>query len=62
MKPNPTRADLARTQRRGKNTTALALATMMVFGLWTGAPVPAQNRNAQQVTPTFVAAARERGA
>ena len=31
MKPNPTRADLARTLRRGKTPTALALATMMVF-------------------------------
>ena len=56
MKPNPTRADLARTLRRGKTPTALALATMMVFGLWTGAPVQAQNRNAEPVTLNFVAA------
>ncbi|WP_371136356.1 type II secretion system secretin GspD [Hydrogenophaga sp.] len=56
MKPNPTRADLARTLRRGKTPTAIALATMMVFGLWTGAPVQAQNRNAEPVTLNFVAA------
>ena len=56
MKPNPTRADLARTLRRGKTPTALALATMMVLGLWTGAPVQAQNRNAEPVTLNFVAA------
>ncbi len=56
MKPNPTRADLARTLRRGKTPTALALATIMVFGLWTGAPVQAQNRNAEPVTLNFVAA------
>ncbi|MDP3627338.1 MAG: type II secretion system secretin GspD [Hydrogenophaga sp.] len=29
---------------------------MMVFGLWTGAPVQAQNRNAEPVTLNFVAA------
>lgn len=56
MKPNPTRADLARTLRRGKTPTAIALATMMVFGLWTSAPVQAQNRNAEPVTLNFVAA------
>jgi general secretion pathway protein D len=56
MKPNPTRADLARTPRRGKTPTAIALATMMVFGLWTGAPVQAQTRNAEPVTLNFVAA------
>ncbi|WP_371133053.1 type II secretion system secretin GspD [Hydrogenophaga sp.] len=56
MTPNPTRADFARTLRRGKTPTAIALATMMVFGLWTGAPVQAQNRNAEPVTLNFVAA------
>jgi general secretion pathway protein D len=56
MKPNPTRADLARTQRRGQTPKAIALATMMVFGLWTGAPLLAQNRNAEPVTLNFVAA------
>jgi len=56
MKPNPTRADLARTLRRGKTPTAIALATMMAFGLWTGTPVQAQNRNAEPVTLNFVAA------
>ena len=56
MKPNPTRAALARTLRRGKTPTAFALAMTLVFGLWTGAPVQAQSRNTEPVTLNFVAA------
>jgi general secretion pathway protein D len=58
MKPNPTCAALARTLRPGqdKAPAALALALVMVVGLWTGAPVQAQSRNAEPVTLNFVAA------
>ena len=56
MKPNPTRAALARTLRRGQPLTALALAILMAFSLLTGAPAQAQNRNAEPVTLNFVAA------
>ena len=58
MKPNLTCAALAQTPRPGTNKApaALALALVMLLGLWTGAPVQAQNRNAEPVTLNFVAA------
>ncbi|PZO10658.1 MAG: type II secretion system protein GspD, partial [Burkholderiales bacterium] len=38
------------------NPTCAALATLMVLGLWAGAPAHAQSRNAEPVTLNFVAA------
>lgn len=38
------------------NPTCAALATLMVLGLWAGAPAQAQTRNAEPVTLNFVAA------
>jgi general secretion pathway protein D len=61
MKPNPTCTTLAWNrcpgqQGHGKTLTALALASLMIIGLWTGSPALAQNRNAEPVTLNFVAA------
>ncbi|MDM7941030.1 MAG: type II secretion system secretin GspD [Hydrogenophaga sp.] len=61
MNPNLNRAAPARPLRpgqpgHGKALTALALASLLLLGLWAGAPVHAQNQKTEPVTLNFVAA------